>query len=265
VAKRKPEPTQPGNPLELTINQHVHSKAAIARFANDRGLVTALRRPDAKLIDVRADNRLFCAQRVWSQKAEGVIFKSVEDAFQREVERALLLGSVFDHEAVTAYFSIWQVRSKLAMNPPDDWVLNGVDADVFTQEEEERLEKRGFMFMRPTGIPSRICAESDAMAQHHANMNGLRRTRWGFMHSPRDGLLCPDCPRTLWMPINRHVLLVAGYSNQPLPEQTVKALNRSAFDEANSWVFGHPEDVGAFLQENPSPWGQPSKTRAEPS
>jgi hypothetical protein len=57
VPKERGEATQPGNPRALTNNQHIHSRASIARFRDERGLVTVLRRFDPKLIDVKPGNR----------------------------------------------------------------------------------------------------------------------------------------------------------------------------------------------------------------
>jgi hypothetical protein len=59
----------------------------------------------------------------------------------------------------------------------------------------------------------------------------------------------------LWVPINRTVTLLAGYSDGELPVEAAIGLNKSAFSEAASLVFGHRQDVRAFLQVNQNPWG----------
>jgi hypothetical protein len=257
VAKRRrAEPTQAGNPRQLTIEQHVHSRANIARFGNQRGLVAVIRRPRTTPIEVPPSNTLFCARRTWSHKAESRIFRSIEDDFHREVERALLLGTVLEHGHVTAYFSIWQIRSKFASNPPEDIVLNGIDESLLTKDEEEALEQRGIMYARGATIPGRFAAEFDLMTHHDRNLQTLHESRWGLLRSPTTtGLLCPDRPTTRWIPVNRHVVLVAGYRDQLMTDETVEHLNKSAFDEASAFVFGHPKDVRNFLSRNPHPWG----------
>jgi hypothetical protein len=254
--KRRPEPTQPRNPRQLTIEQHVHSRANIARFVDETGRVAVLRRPSVTPIQVAPGNTLLCTRRVWSHKVESGFFRSVEHDFQREVERALLLGTVLEHGPVTAYFSIWQIRSRFASNPPADVVLNGIGNSSLTKDQEELLEKRGIMFTRGPLVPGRFQAELDVMTQHDRDLHALHGSRWGFLRGPTtSGLLCPDRPTTRWIPLTRHVVLVAGYPDQPMPDETVEDLNKSTFDEASSFVFGHPKDVRCFLRRNPNPWG----------
>lgn len=259
MAKRRGERPQRKNPNELTCNQHIHSRKCIQRFENQSGKVGVLRRPQTKPFNVAPTNAVFCAQRVWSQKAEASIFKSVEDAFQREVERAIFLGTVHDHTAVSAYFSIWSIRSRLSSEPPEDWTLNGVGEDSFTKDEEERLEKRGFIFMRGATLPSRLVAQIGIMPEHDHKMKAMRDVRWGVLRGPDAlGLLCPDHPGLSWIPVNRHIILAARRSDHDLPIEAVNFLNQSAFDTAKSLVFGHPDDLRAFLKRKANPWASES-------
>lgn len=220
-----------------------------------------LRRPGVTPIEVAPSNTLFCARRVWSHKAESRIFKSIEDDFHRELKRALLLGTVLEHRHVTAYFSIWQIRAKFASNPPNDIVLNGIDENQLTQDQEETLEKKGIMYARGSTIPGRFAAEVDLMTHHDRNLQTLHGSRWGLLRAPTTtGLLCPDRPTTRWIPVTRHAVLVAGYRDQLMTDETVEELNKSAFDEASAFVFGHPKDVTNFLGRNPDPWGHRATT-----
>jgi hypothetical protein len=216
-----------------------------------------LRRPDAKPIQVRPEAPLFCARRVWTQKAESRIFKEVEDGFQREVISIISSGTVVDHRAITAYLSIWHIRAQLALNPPEDFVLNGVSEPPLTKDAEEALESAGIGFARGDTIPGRLAAELDAMMQHDFNLKGIGDVYWGVLRGPQtSGLLCPDNPaRSRWIPLTRGIVLAAGYSDQALPIEAADHLNRSAFKQAHSWVFGHPKDIQSFLRANPCPWG----------
>ena len=79
----RPEHTQQGNPHSLSIRQHVHSRAAVARFADVEGRVhvrikAADDRPDKSFL-TNADNIIFCAPRLWSDKLENGFFRGVEE------------------------------------------------------------------------------------------------------------------------------------------------------------------------------------------
>jgi hypothetical protein len=71
------------------------------------------------------DNAVFCTKRVWDEHLEHGLFEQVERAFQSEVVSIVARGTVVDHQAVTAYASIWQIRAQLADTPLEDVVLRG--------------------------------------------------------------------------------------------------------------------------------------------
>lgn len=76
------EPTQPGNPHRLTIDQHVFPKASIQRFTNPGGSVEIFVKKLNRVLKLKPNNSIFCARRVWDQKTEAGIGKHIEDRFQ---------------------------------------------------------------------------------------------------------------------------------------------------------------------------------------
>lgn len=243
---RKPEPTLPGNPRRLTINQHIHSCWCIEKFADAQGRVAVLRRGEP-LFKTKPRNAIFCAQRAWSQKLEVSLFRKTEDAFHAVVRAVLSGAPVPDHDAVTAYVDIWQQRSQFAKEPPKDVTLNGISSSDLDKEQEETLESRGYAFARGNIVPGRIAAHITAVRNHHMTMHALAGTRWGVVVASGESyFLCPDDPqRQLYIPISRRVALVARYKDQELPPNTVHELNREAWRGAR-YLFGHPDDVAAF-------------------
>lgn len=180
---RKPEPTLPGNPRQLTINQHVHSKWCIEKFADKKGRVGVVRRGEAPF-KTNASNPIFCAQRAWSQKLECSLFCKVEHEFHAVVATVLSGAPVSDHDAVTGYIAIWQQRSRFAKEPPEDVTLNGVRSPNLNKEEEETLESRGYGFLRENVVPGRIAAHITALRAYDIARHKLAGTRWGVVTAP---------------------------------------------------------------------------------
>jgi hypothetical protein len=87
--RRKPEPTQRGNPWQLTIGQHVHSRWCISQFADENGLVSVLRRGQSKPFPAKPENQIFCAQRAWDETLERGLLAKVEHAFHTTVASTL--------------------------------------------------------------------------------------------------------------------------------------------------------------------------------
>jgi hypothetical protein len=110
------EPPQKGNPHQLTVNQHTFPSASIARFANEKGAVQVLRKASVTHFHAKPADRIFCAQRVWDQQAEGGFMKGIEDAFQ-ELASAILDDPAFrlgsQHFAViNEFYCLWNIRAQ---------------------------------------------------------------------------------------------------------------------------------------------------------
>src|SRR5688500_14575573 len=73
------EKPQKDNPYRLTIRQHTFPRASIARFANRSGCIHVHKVGAKRSFFAAPDNALFCAKRIWDQRAE--------DGFATEIER----------------------------------------------------------------------------------------------------------------------------------------------------------------------------------
>jgi hypothetical protein len=80
--RRRFERPQKGNPRHLTVKQHVWPFESIRRFANSKGVVCLYYKPRDKTRWAKPNDPLFCARRVWDQRAETGYMKRIEDAFQ---------------------------------------------------------------------------------------------------------------------------------------------------------------------------------------
>lgn len=249
MTRRKPEPTLPGNPRELTVNQHVHSRWCISQFADQDGVVSVLRRGRSAPFPAKPESQIFCAQRAWDEKLEHGLFAKVEQAFHAIVTSTLSGASIATHQDVSAYVAIWQIRSNFALQPPEDVTLVGVNSSALPKDKEEILEKKGYMFARGDTVPGRFGAYIPALRAYDIAMQALKEIRWGvFRSSGVAGFICPDRPKDeLYVPVSPKVAFIAGYSDREVPEETVRDLNRSAAGQAAQLLFGHPSDVTTSL------------------
>lgn len=253
-ARRKHEPTQSKNPHRLTIKQHVHSAAAIRRFADDRGNVAVLRRDRDEPIYVRPENDIFCAKRVWNQQLED-FFARIEGKFQAECQSILRTRTVRNHQAVTAYLSVWQVRSWLIDNPPADVEATSIVelAQTLTKDDEELLEANHMAFFRGGGthlrphLPGRFIAHGMGMRAHDLNMQRMREFHWGVLSTVGTlGVLCPDRPAERFVPINGSTVLVADWHGQDADDLSAAILNYLVLGHAQEFIFGHPKDLAVL-------------------
>lgn len=251
VTKRRHEPTQPGNPHQLTLRQHVHSRACIARFADGAGRVL-VRKHGASAFLANADNDIFCAKRVWDQGSEANFFRKIEETFQVEVDRAISTGAIRNHSAFSAYFSIWHTRAALAAAPPEDLVLNGLTPEPYlTKAQEEILESKHAGYARGNVVLGRLAARLDAVRLHDMNIGELGDQRWDIICSPECcGFICSDEPPS-WphIPLSpRYAAIGRGaHIKRPMPlhvgAQAVHVINAQTLRDARVFVFGHPSDM----------------------
>ncbi len=224
--RRKHEPTQRGNPRQLTVAQHIHSRWCISNFADKDGCVAVLRRGQTKPFCTKPDNDIFCVKRAWGEHLERGLFLEVEGSFHEVVKSALTTGSVTNHQSVTKYITIWQIRAQFAERPPDDVVLQGIESSPlsgWTKDEEEILEKKRCTFLRGATVSGRLSAFMPAVRDFHFTMSQLKNIRWGVLRTKDcPGFICPDRPAyELYVPIARTVALVAGYVDQEVDSVTV--------------------------------------------
>lgn len=136
----KYEPTQPGNPHKFTLNQHVFPKASIERFAGEDGCVEIYSIPHRKVLRLKPNNPIFCAQRVWDQKTEAAVSRRIEDKFQAladAIERGTVTTiGIWEKRTVEQFFSLWRTRQKFRVEGLEDVRLHGVEGESLTKAQE---------------------------------------------------------------------------------------------------------------------------------
>lgn len=191
--------------MTMTIDQHIHSKPCIERFANAEGLVGVLKNGDEEPSpSVGSTDETFRAKRIWSENAAHDAWLSeIETNFLAEVEACLANGTVTSQRAITEYLSIWDIRS------------------------------------------GEIDSYEAAVREHAATMEALAGLTWGVQRaSGPTYFVCPDRPNGLaYIPITREVTLVANVADGTATEMTVRLWNKEARNNGKHFVLGRPDDI----------------------
>ncbi len=255
-ARGNREPVQPGNPHQLTLEQHVHSAACIRRFADASGRVLVLRRGAQKPFPTKPTASVFCARRSWGEKLERGLFRRVEDRFQRALDTVSATGQV-DHEGVTEYLIVWSLRDRMSYRTGNPVELRTATASGLSKDEEERLEKNGIGFIRSDGsIPDRLANFIPAMQHFDMLSANLRHVRWrvGETAGARR-FVCPDAFSSggvRVLPVTPSLVLLpveAGGDEQrvELDDNTVDEVNKLSLDDARHLVFGSPKHLATAV------------------
>lgn len=235
------EKTQPGNPHKLTIRQHVYPRASIERFADAAGRVKVRFLADHKTVHVTPDADVFCAMRAWDQRHERLVGKQIEDAFQGIAEEIVAGRNKLDekqHETVTYFRSLWQLRAHHRDHPVPDEIAKGVTPSNLTLDQCEILESNHVAYVGPDGrFPGRTLAGMqiqigmDRFAIHNAG------ARWGILRSKLGEFLLPDQFGEFgYIPISPHCILAIGTGDGFLGFEKVRSYNRAANREAKRYI-----------------------------
>ena len=115
MRRRAHEKVQGANPHRLTLWQHVFPAASIARFAGPDGRVAVIDLVRRTARRAGPDDQVFCARRVWDQRAEAGYMREIEDRFQDLAGRVIAapgeLRSLEDDKAASRFFALWRCRA----------------------------------------------------------------------------------------------------------------------------------------------------------
>lgn len=222
----KYEKTQPGNPHQLTINQHCFPKKSIERFCNESGVVQVFLVRESKTISLKPDHSIFCARRVWDQRAESLFMHGIENAYQAlvselEVEDWSRPLSIEEKQIISDMYSLWHVRCCWKDKYIDDQELVGIlpARPAFSQDEREALEKSNIATSTDRGervaLPSRHIAGFRVQNGWGRVRNALRGYSWGLAASECGEFIVPDkCSTALCLPVTPTMCFLGGQEDR---------------------------------------------------
>ena len=234
------EKTQRGNPHKLTINQHVFPAASIERFTQKDGLVSVYLREQQKTLRLFPRDVIFCAKRIWNQTAEQGFMRKIEGSFQVLAERILngtLNFGPTENRTISHFYSLCRLRAESRQFRSPDIQIKGVlPGKTLNKNEEENLEKNGYIFSRGTTMPgrqiegirihvllSRMCAQD---------------TTWAAVYSKTIEFIVPDsfCEIGI-VPLSPNCCLVANVESGEISSDNAIEINRIAIDKSSKYYF----------------------------
>jgi len=238
----KYEKPQKGNPHKLTYRQHVFPVASIDRFSNADGRVSLFQIGCKKTLSIKSDNEIFCAMRVWNQRAEHGYMKDIEDQFQVLADAIIKTPELnfgkTENNVISSFFSLWSARVKFKNNPLPDQIMKGVTGGCWTKDEEEVFERHHCHFVREnSSVPSRDMAGLYIQTEIDAMCATLANAQWGLIRAAQGEFIVPDCCPNMIIPLTPTSCLVnQGVSGIILQENVVE-INRYAIAASREYYF----------------------------
>lgn len=242
----KSEKTRPGNPNELTLDQHVFPTKSIERFMGADGLVdTRLLHPRDKVFRPKPINAIFCADRAWDQRAETGYMKQIEDRFQ-PVADAIIAGKIATisaevRPAIDWMYALWHERARFRELESQETSLNGIEGPDLTKEQEENLESNGYMFARKHGaMPTRQLNGAVVQMRTGNYVDFLLKhvAQWGIIRTQSGEFIVPDVPCHCVMPLTPQLALVKDTGDGVISEQNLAQVNTALRSTSETYYFG---------------------------
>lgn len=237
----KYEKPQAGNPNQLTVNQHVLPRASIERFTDDDKMVEVCR--EATTFKADDANAVFCARRLWDQKAE-LGYLTLEGEFQvlasKIVESPAHVLTEEENKLVSEFFSLICARTIARRNPlPDTEIEAKVAVSTLDKDLLEKLEKVGFTTLNVKGqIPGRMMAGPQIRLQMDYCLEKLNGATWHVAVSESDEFLVSDSiDRVPVIPISPTLMLRLDKGGV-LNAEEVQAHNELVRTEHDTYYFG---------------------------
>lgn len=234
---------QKGNPYGLTVKQHIFPAASIDRFVDNNGTVEVKRIGSEESFQAKPDNLIFCAHFVWDHGSESGFMKRIEDQYQclinEVVSKSIFSFSEVQNKLITEMYALCCARFLLKKTPMFDQVIDGMEADNPTKDEQEIMEKKGAGYVRSdrfvsgrilTGIQIRFVIDSICI-----QMAGLN---WGVISAKTGEFIVADnFIQHAYLPLNPSMILAANQTNRTVGVEEVERINRNAIKSSDTYFF----------------------------
>lgn len=190
----------------------------------------------------KPSDSLFCADRVWDQRAEAGYMKKIEDSFQILADTITQNSAVeldpVECKIVSHFYALWHYRSR-QRGLPFQSLSSGLVTEGLNDDQLELLESRGIMAVRHDG----------SVAARH--INGLQiqilagrfatglldGARWGVITATEGEFCVPDMPNHGIIPVTPSVALVKDSPSGKIIEKNLGEINEAMFLSAQDYVF----------------------------
>lgn len=241
----KHDKTQKGNPHQLSVCQHTFPARSISRFVDDKGYVQVYLVKQNKLVQLKPNDQLFCAKRVWNQQAESGFMKDIEDKYQSLADLVFLENkrklNLEEQQIVTDMFVIWNIREFRKANPiPDQQIEGAVDVAVhYTNDEQEILEKNHIIVIRSDlSIAGRDIAASNILLSLIKNRELMSNAQWGVLEALEGQFIVPDgCRNARILPLSPTLCFFSESKDDEISKSEVAVINKLSIESSVNYYF----------------------------
>jgi Protein of unknown function (DUF4238) len=226
----------------VVYRQHIFPKRSLDRFCADSGAIQIRWVDGRDSITTGSNNSMFCTpkKRTWSQKAELLYGKRIEDSFQgvieNSIENDLYELSESDSRKITEFYALWLYRCE-SIEIDYEGQSGGLTPLVVNKFEKESYEKIAVDFVDGRGALSArsmrcyfiLGGIMHFLDRHH----GLK---WFMSKSSRVEFILPDNPGGMFfIPISPHRCFLAGGSSPLLSADDCMHANATMISVAKKY------------------------------
>lgn len=240
------ERPSPGNPHQLTVNQHIFPARSIERFYGDGKMVQVFNKQTGETFPSKSRNPIFCAQRAWDHWSERGFMREIENRFQ-PIADDICSGKLrsitqLEHDAISRMFALWSCRFQNQDNsqpdPVFDWSKPAVEFDQVALED---LEREGIFVQRPDrSFPMRhlIGMRMSSQVEDWTYQMAMSRGNWGILRAQDGEFLVPDnFGQFQILPLSPKILLAYRNNDRIANLAEVVELNQIACACASRYIF----------------------------
>jgi hypothetical protein len=243
MKKTKYEMTQPKNPHQLVVSQHIFPAKSILRFTNANNAVSIHDKKHQVKRLAKPNDLIFCAKRSWDQRAEKGYMLQIENDFQNLTNR-ILDGDICaigddERKIINYFYALWYMRSRNRYLKEQEIQMKGITGDNLTKDQEEILEKKWCAFHREGGkIPARVINGMQMQFSIDCYVvNNLSNSDWGIIQAQEGEFVVPDIPSHMIIPLNPAVCLVSPSPNGMIIKSNVAEINRALVSTSQEYYF----------------------------
>ena len=237
---------QKGNPHQLVVQQHCFPRKSIARFVDANGTVHVHIVKAGRTVRLMPEDPIFCARRTWDERAESVVMKEIEDAYQDLADK-IENGNVMrrltrnERQIVTDMYALWNIRWHWKNRPLADQKVLGVLGPTrnLSLDEQERMEKHHIAPIRPdASIDGRHLTGLQIQRNIFQVREEMVDAHWGILKSRRVEFVVPDnSGNRVFIPITPQICLANTQGYRTVEETEVLRMNAESIRSSREYYF----------------------------
>ena len=192
---------------------------------------------------VKPDDPMFVAKRAWDYGSEVGYMKRIENAFQELAVK--IIDETISHignaekKIVNEFCALWYARAWHRHLLTQEIQAKGVSGGGnLTLDQEEMLEKNGYLFMRTGGrVPARQLNGIRIHSLIYRQFDCLSSAQWGIIQAKEGEFIVADIPERAIVPLTPTLCLMSPSPNGIILKQGVAEINRLSRAASHAYFF----------------------------